>query len=219
MPQEARREERRTRLLASGFELFGTRGYHAATVREICTHARLTERYFYESFANLQALFKAVHKQLHVDLQQRTFGAIARAPRTPDGMAEASLRVFFEFVREDPRRGQILLVEAANAGEEMREQAHGTIADYVNLSRNVIVMLFPTIQSELALDPGYVAQGLVGSLIFQFYRWAEEDFKTPLESLVNSTMVFHRALAVYLTKARLELAQAKQAPEKPTDAG
>jgi AcrR family transcriptional regulator len=216
---EQRREERRKRLLEAGFQLFGTRGYQAVTVREICAHARLTERYFYESFDNLEALFKTLYNQIHVELKQITFGALARAPRTPDGMAEASLRAFFQFVHDDPRRGQILLVDATSLGERMIDQTQGAIKDYVDLSRSLIVMLYPTIESELGYDPGYLAQGLVGALIFQFWRWAVEGFQKPLEELVQSAMLFHRATAAWVTNAQRERAEAKAALEKPPDAG
>jgi AcrR family transcriptional regulator len=215
---EERREERRKRLLEAGFALFGTRGYHAVTVREICAQAKLTERYFYESFDNLESLFKTIYNQIHVDLKQVTFGAIARAPRTPDGMAEASLRAFFQFVHEDPRRGQILLVDSTSLGERMLEQAQGAVKDYVDLSRSLIVMLFPTLENELKLDPGYIAQGLVGSLIFQFWRWAAEGFVAPLEDVVRTAMVFHRALSAFVATAQREHEAEKAAQEKPSDA-
>jgi AcrR family transcriptional regulator len=211
---EERRLERRKRLLDAGFTLFGTRGYHAVTVREVCVHAKLTERYFYESFDNLESLFKTLYDQIHIGLKQVTFGALARAPRTPDDMAEASLRAFFQFVHEDPRRGQILLVNSTSLGEPMIEQTQGAIKDYVDLSRSLIVMLFPTLQAELQLDPGYVAQGLVGSLVFQFWRWAAEGFVAPLEDVVRTSMVFHRALSAYIVTAQRE----REAQKAPSDA-
>jgi AcrR family transcriptional regulator len=208
---EERRAERRKRMLEAGFTLFGTRGYPAVTVREVCAHAKLTERYFYESFDNLESLFMSLYDQIHVELKQVTFGALARAPRTPDGMAEASLRAFFQFVREDPRRGQILLVDSTALGERMREQTQGAVKDHVDMSRSLIVMLFPNIESELKLDPGYIAQGLVGSLVFQFFRWASEGFEKPLEDVVRTTMVFHRALAAYIVSLQRELPDAARA--------
>ncbi len=216
---EERREERRKRLLEAGFTLFGTRGYHAVTIRELCAHAKLTERYFYESFDHSEALFKTLYDQIHIELKQVTFGALARAPRTPDGMAEASLRAFFQFVHEDPRRGQILLVDSTSLGDRMIDQTQSAIKDYVDLSRSLIVMLFPSIQADLKIDPGYVAQGLVGSLIFQFWRWASEGFTAPLEDVVRSAMVFHRALSAYIVVAQRERAEAqKAAAETPPDA-
>lgn len=66
---EERRAERRERLLDAGLACYGEVGYHAATVRLICARAGLTERYFYESFANGEDLLCAVYLR-HLDLQR-----------------------------------------------------------------------------------------------------------------------------------------------------
>jgi hypothetical protein len=100
----------------------------------------------------------------------------------------------------------------------MVQQTQGTVKDHVDLSRSLIMMLFPTLKADLQLDPGYIAQGLVGSLVFQFWRWALEGFITPIEDVVRTTMVFHRALAAYIVTAQRELAEApRNAQETPKD--
>src|SRR3954449_7388105 len=66
---------RREKLLDAGLELFGTRGFATTGVKDICREARLTDRYFYESFANSEALFLAVFDRLTDDL----FGDVASA--------------------------------------------------------------------------------------------------------------------------------------------
>ncbi len=57
---QARRMERRQRLLEAGPETLGTKGYHATTVRDVCGSAGLSERYFYESFSGLSELFDTI---------------------------------------------------------------------------------------------------------------------------------------------------------------
>src|SRR5262245_45333483 len=47
---EDRRAQRRELLMATTFELLGTEGWSATTVRGVCQAARLNPRYFYESF-------------------------------------------------------------------------------------------------------------------------------------------------------------------------
>src|ERR1700742_1768346 len=59
---EDRKAERHLRLLEAGIEAYGTRGFHAVGVRDVCGLAKLTERYFYESFENREALFLAVYR-------------------------------------------------------------------------------------------------------------------------------------------------------------
>src|SRR5690606_9237384 len=59
---DERRRQRRQQLLDAGLKCFGTVGFRAAGVRDICAEAQLTERYFYESFKNREALFLAVYE-------------------------------------------------------------------------------------------------------------------------------------------------------------
>src|SRR6478752_6322871 len=58
---EQRRSKRREQLIEAGLETYGKLGFHAVGVREICAAAHLTERYFYESFENREALFLAAY--------------------------------------------------------------------------------------------------------------------------------------------------------------
>ena len=61
---ETRMAERRLKLIEAGIKVFGSSGYHASTVKGLCQEAGLTERYFYESFSNAEALFTACY--LHI---------------------------------------------------------------------------------------------------------------------------------------------------------
>src|SRR5579872_7202432 len=63
---DARQAARRQRLLDAAFELLGTEGLTATTVRGVCARAGLHTRYFYESFADVDALVVALFDQLAV---------------------------------------------------------------------------------------------------------------------------------------------------------
>ena len=45
-----RKQARREKLIEAGIEAYGTHGFFSVTVKDICNEAKLTERYFYESF-------------------------------------------------------------------------------------------------------------------------------------------------------------------------
>src|SRR5687767_13409420 len=59
-----RRSERRDAMLAAGLELFGTKGYAATTVEEVCRRAYVSSRNFYEEFENRLDLLVAVGEQI-----------------------------------------------------------------------------------------------------------------------------------------------------------
>ena len=50
---------RRRQLLDAGLELFGTAGYRATTVRQLCREAKVSDRYFYEQFDSTEDLLLA----------------------------------------------------------------------------------------------------------------------------------------------------------------
>lgn len=75
VPSDERQAQRRRQLVEAGLDAFGTRGFHLTGVRDVCASARLTERYFYESFKNLEALFLAVYEAA----VERVRSAVTRA--------------------------------------------------------------------------------------------------------------------------------------------
>jgi AcrR family transcriptional regulator len=103
-----RRTERRQRLLDAGLELFGTRGVAATGIGDICEQARLTKRYFYESFASIDELAEAVFEQVTNRIAERVIPAIVAGGGSDPRPA---LTAWVEAVVDDPRVVRILVVE------------------------------------------------------------------------------------------------------------
>ncbi|MBV9952558.1 MAG: TetR/AcrR family transcriptional regulator [Acidimicrobiia bacterium] len=112
IPADERRATRRTRLLDAALELLGTDGWSATTVRGICLTAKLNPRYFYESFASLDALLVAVYDRTVEELAATVYRAAEGAATDPESQVRAVLRGIVDFVDEDQRRGRVLYVEA-----------------------------------------------------------------------------------------------------------
>jgi AcrR family transcriptional regulator len=109
---EDRRAGRRDLLLDVAFELLGTEGWSATTVRAVCAAARLNPRYFYESFEDLDALIVAVYDRLVAQLGDEVLAALDRAEPDPRSQARAAIETIVRFVDEDRRRAKVLYVEA-----------------------------------------------------------------------------------------------------------
>ncbi|MBI5104391.1 MAG: helix-turn-helix transcriptional regulator, partial [Solirubrobacterales bacterium] len=60
MTPAERRARRRAQLLEAGLEVFARRGWARATVADVCRAAGLSQRYFYEQFADREGLFLAI---------------------------------------------------------------------------------------------------------------------------------------------------------------
>src|SRR3954470_8946052 len=102
-----RRDERREKLLAAGLDVLGEEGYGGTTVRGVCGRARLTPRYFYESFGDLDALLVAVFDHLIGEASAVVLEAIEAAPAEAHARTEAAVGSFVRFLTDDPRRARI----------------------------------------------------------------------------------------------------------------
>jgi AcrR family transcriptional regulator len=127
-----RRSGRRELLLDVAFELLGTEGWSATTVRAVCASARLNPRYFYESFADLDALIVAVYDRLVAELGDAVLAALDLAPPDPRSQAHAAIETIVRFVDEDRRRAKVLYVEALG-NEALNKRRIETGHQMVNL--------------------------------------------------------------------------------------
>jgi AcrR family transcriptional regulator len=111
---EDRRRERRERLIEAGLEVIGSEGWARTTVRGVCAEAGLTTRYFYEAFADREALLVAVFEHVRDEVTHAILTAFAQAPEDTRTKARAAIAAAFCLVTDDPRKGRVLLLEAAN---------------------------------------------------------------------------------------------------------
>jgi AcrR family transcriptional regulator len=115
-PAEERRSERREHWLAAGLELFGTVGFRGTSLRALACESGVAERYFAESFADLDDLFAAVHQRLHEEMTAAVRSAVRSAGPDVGERARRGLGALVEGFDDDPRRARIKLVEALLAG-------------------------------------------------------------------------------------------------------
>jgi AcrR family transcriptional regulator len=215
-----RRRERQRKLIDAGLAVFGERGYHLSTVRDICSTAGLTERYFYESFKTLGELFDAVYAELRGQMQQQVMAAvIAQGMAQPDPMAmgESSLRAWYAFLHEDPRRARIMLVDAVAVSESGMRGAEAAINEFKGMLRTFVSMLYPNFERH-GLDMDVVVSGLAGSTIYIAKNWVQSGFKHSLDEILLHTMLIYRSLdGIYqqMQAARAGGAALSGAPSSP----
>ncbi|TJY62284.1 TetR/AcrR family transcriptional regulator [Sinimarinibacterium sp. CAU 1509] len=197
---EERQAQRRSMLIDAGLEVFGTVGFHAATVRAICTHANLTERYFYESFENREALFAAVYEHLVSHLRDALVAALLPAPRDVGTMARAGLTTLFGAMRDDPRYMRILFVDVFTVSDEVDRLSRRATGGFAQLVQTLVETMYPQ-DRRAGLDPRLVAHGLVGAAMNTVMYWAYGGYKEPLETVVHNCAVLFEALGAYFPQA------------------
>ncbi|WP_433654370.1 TetR/AcrR family transcriptional regulator [Nocardia sp. CA-128927] len=115
MSKEDRHRARREVFIEAGIAVIGAVGITDIKVRDVCVHAELTERYFYQSFASLDVFAQEVVETVAMQVAFRLFG---KAIVVDDGQdrLRTVVKELVAIVDEDPRVGRILFVETVRAG-------------------------------------------------------------------------------------------------------
>ncbi len=95
---------RRETLVETALDCLHDDGLSGASVRSICARARLTPRYFYESFADLDELLVAVVDAVAAEVAACAVAAVAVAPDDLAGQVRAAVDAGYGVVATDPRK-------------------------------------------------------------------------------------------------------------------
>lgn len=195
---EKRRALRREQLIAAAKEIMGGAGFNAATVRAVCRSAQLTERYFYESFDNLNELFNACYDQELARLREALITAIKAADSDPVAMARAGLEANFRFFKQDPQAARILLIEVYSTQPDMLLLYKRGVQDFADIVRVIIEQQFD-LPEDSPLDPSLLSTALVGATTQLGVRWYLSGFEQPEAVMVENALVVVAAVSEKLS--------------------
>lgn len=191
---DERRRQRREQLIDAGLRTFGSRGFHAVGVREVCAEAHLTERYFYESFSNREALFQAVYERAIDVVRKAIVDAIVQhTPGDPRAMARAALRAFLETLRDDPLLPRILLIDSLGVDARISAESRRATQGFSDLVAELVGGLFQDLPQH-GVEARLLADGLVGSTLYIVMHWAFGGFAEPLETILEHCVMFYDAM-------------------------
>jgi AcrR family transcriptional regulator len=132
VPADERREQRRTALVDAALDLLHADGLGGVSVRSVCAKARLTPRYFYEAFDDLDQLLLASVDAVIDEVAERGLAAVAAASDDTAAQVRAAIDAGYAVVATDPRKATALLVAASGHGA-LRERRHKLVTDYADL--------------------------------------------------------------------------------------
>ncbi|AQV93456.1 TetR family transcriptional regulator [Cupriavidus necator] len=185
---EERRAQRRAQLIAAAVQVYGERGYQNATVKAVCEAAGLTERYFYESFANSEALLLAsfqtvTHRLLHTL-------ALAGDGAGGDGQqrALAMLRAYFGALQREPRSARVFLVEIRGVSKHV----DGALADSLDAFGGLLAQAL--LPPACRLDPLLTA-GVAGGVVHIAVRWIRHGYTPDVEVVARTALQLAMVLA------------------------
>lgn len=126
-----RQAERRARLLAAGLELFGTEGYAASSVKQVCAEAGLTQRYFYESFTEREQLLRAVYDEQAALVRAAVETAVAAAGEQVESRIRAGLTALIDTMSADRRRARVMVIEIVGVSPELETRRREVLHAFV----------------------------------------------------------------------------------------
>lgn len=127
-----RREQRRHQLIETAIDCLLDDGLSGVSVRSVCTRAKLTPRYFYENFADLDELLVTAVDSVIDDVAERSMAAVRAAPDETAAQVRAAIETGYGIVANDERLANVLLVAAAGHGP-LRERRHKLVTEYADL--------------------------------------------------------------------------------------
>jgi AcrR family transcriptional regulator len=193
---DERQAERRVRLLDAAFDLVGTEGTSAATVRGVCARAGLNSRYFYESFPDADALLVAVFDRLAAQTLTVAMAADHSAGAGPRARLRASLGDVARFLTEDERRIRVLAVEGVESSALNRRRLE-TLQTVARLGQTVAASSIGVPPSDPAAR--IAAHFAAGGLAQLLSAWLQDEIQGSLDELLESSVEL--VMALYDTTA------------------
>lgn len=180
---QERRARRRAMLLDAALDVCGTEGWAATTMTAVCARARLTERYFYESFSDRDELLVAVFDRIAEEAAEVVLAATERAPRDARERSRAAIAAFVELMTDDPRKGRVAFVEAMGS-EALMQRRFDTIRTFAELLGEQAREFYGT-GPEAARLLEVTSFLLVGGLAETLIAWLRGDVERGRDELVE----------------------------------
>jgi AcrR family transcriptional regulator len=123
---QERRAERRAALIHAGRRIWQEHGWAAVTMRGVCAEAGLTDRYFYESFADRDALLAEIWDQARDEVLGVFLEALQSLPDAPPlEKLRAAAAALVHHIAEEPERAEIIFGDHAGSAvlEQRRREA------------------------------------------------------------------------------------------------
>lgn len=195
---DERRALRRSRLIEAGLDLLSEdQGEANLTVRSVCARSGLVARYFYESFADREALAVAVYDEVVGELARTTSAAVAVGPNDAHARTRAGLDHIVRWIVEDPRRGRLLFASAFLSPALARRRLEA--AELFPRLLGGHTRAFFGIEGSPALD--LTAQFAVGGLAQTLVAWLQGHLTIDRDQLVEHCTDLFVSLMTYAGRA------------------
>lgn len=126
MDAEERSAQRRRQLLASATELFALQSYSGTSIEQICQHAYVGTKGFYDHFDSKEACYVALLEQITGQFQERVVEVAAESAGLDwRQRLRAVVAAFVHAIADDPRLAKVTFGEAGGISPAVEKQRRG----------------------------------------------------------------------------------------------
>jgi AcrR family transcriptional regulator len=213
----ARTADRRQRCIDAAIALLSTAGIGGTTVRAVCAQGGLHNRYFYESFDDMDALLVAVFDQLAAIFLADITAAADGAGDDPRARLQAVMKAVAQVVERETYLVRILTVEATG-NEELNRRRIRMLHHFAELIEEDAYRTYgrpPSGERITAVS----ARFLAGGLAELFVAWVDGAMEGTLEELsqdaIDVVMAFSEASRAVAAARAARAARAVASPRRP----
>jgi AcrR family transcriptional regulator len=182
---------RRERLIEAATRVYGEVGYRNATVKAVCEAAGLTERYFYESFTNSEALLVAAFDTV----SHRVLASLREVCKAHTGTAEARgkavLRAYYQILKDDPDGARLFVIEIARVGPAVDEVWAALLREFGELLTQAVARDRAAMRASNEL----VRTGAVGAMVQIAKVWIRSGYARSVDAVASDALRLCRVLA------------------------
>lgn len=129
---QQRATERRACLVDAAIDVLAEHGEAGATMTAICNRARLTERYFYESFPNRSEALLAAVDHVAGEIAGDAVRVLTETPGAPEERVRAVMASFIGYLVREPAKGLVVVVHASIT-PALRSRRHELLESFAAL--------------------------------------------------------------------------------------
>ena len=198
VPAEQRRAQRRAALVAAGLDIVGTQGAARLTVAGLCARAGLNERYFYESFGNVDDVLAAVLDDVIGELAAVIVAAVAAAPPDSRAKSRAAISAAVELFTDDARKARIVFVEPLATPALLSRRAEVARMFVALIVEQAQDFYGPAIALRVGSWGDFAAAYSLGGLAETLTAWLRGDLPITKDQLVDRATDLFVAVAEHV---------------------
>ena len=190
-----RRDDRRARLLEACFDVVADVGVADTTAEAVSTRAALSKRYFYESFADRDAILVAALDVVFADVSAAIITNLSSAGAGTDERIAVTVQSLVSTLTADPRAAR-LYIEASHQPllEQRRVQAFDEFSQLMN--RTVLQLDIDDPRARIA------ALLIVAGTTEVMSRWLSGALQMPEEDLIQTIAGIGTSVAAAIKRAQ-----------------